>query len=215
MEKIRARIEADGLWNARAERELRSFWTYGIMAITNLHLRTLVIDFLEEVVPRQFFTAPASPTGKRHPAWQNRRYGLLRNTTECCLFLPSFAQYKPGMLNEAWQVRSNLLDEAIAATVISDTFKVDARDRPLGPQHGAVAAANWLAYASPSASVNPASIAAIYHAVFWHYGIHAPLYPLLRPNMRKHPVTEIVHEVDAIFAQNTLAKLYRPVRTIE
>ncbi len=213
---IQKRIEAKGAWNPIAELELKAFWKHAILPIQWTGVQHTVVGFLRDVAPVQFFTAPASPSGKHHPPWQNQPYGMLRNTTECCLLIPGMSQYVPAFVGVDRKVDPKWIDLALAATIISDTFKFVADDKTIGAEHGSAAAANWLVYARRRRWMNEPDIEKVFDAVFWHYGIWTPQWrkedDLARP---LSPLAMLVHQVDAFFAQNALAKLYNPKGVIE
>lgn len=210
MDKLRERMEKAGAWNPIAEMELKAFWKYCVMNVVDEKLRQTLAHFLEEAVPIHFFLEAAG--GKHHPPWQNVRYGMLRNTTECCLLLPKMAQYLPGMLDSERKTIPLLVDIAMAATVVSDTFKFDAAGAKTGPDHGRVAGKAWREFATASGIIAEPLIEKIGTASDWHYGIFTPGY---KPGQPLTPETWLVHLLDAIFAQKELAQLYHPKGCIE
>jgi hypothetical protein len=210
MDKLRERIERAGAWNPIAELELKAFWKHCIEAIKGTALREAVVRFLAEAVPVHFFLEAAG--GKQHPAWQNGRFGMLRNTTECCILLPFMAQYEPGMLDAEKKPVPQLVDVALAATIVSDTFKFDADGRKTGPDHGRVAGKAWREFAEKLGTLPALVIEKVGTASDWHYGVYTPGYV---PGLPLTPETWLVHRLDAFFAQRSLEQLYHPKGFIE
>ena len=86
--------------------------------ISDLGLRHIVRNFLDECVPPYFYTAPASSTGKYHPKYALGVGGLVRHTKVAVLIaedLMSLEQYET--LSECYH------DEIISALIVHDTFK--------------------------------------------------------------------------------------------
>ncbi len=207
MEKLRARMESAGVWNAEAAIRLEEFWKFGVEAIYDTGLKLGVACFLEEVAPAQFLYEGASGTGKHHPAWQNGRFGMLRNTVECCLLVPGMARYVEGMTDVEKNPIRGRIDVALAATIVSDTFKVGANGERTGPEHGSIAAAHWKAYASRRQLADLDVIDDVFTAVYWHYGVYTPAW---RKGVTFTPETRLVHLVDAFMAQKALERLFHP-----
>jgi hypothetical protein len=207
MEKLRARMEGAGVWNAEAALKLEEFWKFCVEAIADSALKLCLAGFLEEEAPAQFFCEGASATGRHHPSWQNQRFGMLRNTVECCLLVPAMAQYVEGMVDADRKPIPGKVDIALAATVVSDTFKVGANGERTGPEHGSIAAAHWKAYASRRQLVGEDVIDDVFSAVYWHYGIYTPAW---RKGVVFTPETRLVHLVDAFMAQKSLERLFHP-----
>ncbi len=212
MERIRKRLEVAGVWGPVAEWELRAFWKHGIEAIADPALRETVAGFLADVSPVQFFTYAAGTGGKYHPVWQNRPFGMLRNTTECCAMIPKMAQYFPGIVDRERKLIPEKVDAALAATIVSDTFKFDEKGEKTGAAHGEIAANRWREYTKERGTISGAAAHQIEEAVLWHYGIYAPQW---RPGVPLSPLIQLVHLVDAFFAQKTLELLYHPKSVIE
>jgi hypothetical protein len=161
------------MWDQRLEEELAALWKYGVLRIQDEHLREVVARFLC-IVPRIFFVDHASRSGRFHPSWQNRRHGTLRSIIESCVVLPGMARHIPEILDDAMNPASYAIDVALAATIISDTWKKeDEGDVHHGPEHGRVAADHWRRFAAEQ-SLNPRVVEDVYNGCFWHFGIYTP-----------------------------------------
>lgn len=211
METLRKRLEAAAGWSVLTELELKAFWKHGIEAIRDEGLRTTVAAFLE-TVPLAFFFEPSSRSGKHHPPWQNGAHGTLRGITECCVILPRFAQYKPRLLAADKRPMALAVDVALAATIVSDTYKIDHAGTDTGAAHGRIAAGEWKRFAEARRSLYPFLVDKVADAVFWHYGVFTPEW---REGTVLSPEAELVHEVDALTAQKALAIIYRGKDVIE
>jgi hypothetical protein len=211
MEEIRKRIQATGAWSILTDLELKAFWKHGVEAIKDEGLRATVAGFLE-TVPPAFFTAPASKSGKHHPPWQNGAHGTLRSITECCVLIPPMSQYIPGMLGAGKRPNSLAVDVALAATIVSDTYKLDHDGTDHGPAHGRIAAGVWKRYAAEQGWTYDFIVDKVAEAVVWHYGIWTPEW---RPGVPLSPEALLVHLVDAFTAQKALALIYQGKGVIE
>lgn len=220
MEAIKKKLEDAGLWDATVEQELKALWKYGIQRISNYGVRQSVIDFLFEEAPLSFFVNPASPSKKHHPAWQNKKAGILRNTTECCLAIDmQLASYKKFCDHED-NVLAEPRDIVIAATILSDTYKYDKEilngvemvsEGKVNKSHGIIAAECWIKYRRRYEISGPVAHE-IYLATYWHLGRWTPGWT----DITKLPLlTDIVHRIDAAFADKSLELLYSPKRKIK
>ena len=221
MEKIARNMKRVGVWNPEAEGELKAFWKYGIEAIGNKKLREIVIGFLEVKTPVQFFYEANDPNwGKKlqagkdphHLEWQNKRFGMLRNTTERCMLAPEMCRYVPSIARftvDDPTAHQEKVDIVLSGTIISDTFKVNESGTLAGPTHGDMASRHWRSYAT--GQIPDQLVEAIADTVYWHYGVYTPGY---REGIHLSPETWVVHFLNAFFAQKKLGKLFRP-RVIE
>jgi hypothetical protein len=211
MKRILERLDRIGERNEGSEAELAALWKYGIEKIAHPGLREVVARFLDERAPVKFFTESATRSGRHHPYWQNRPYGIVRNTVECCLLVPVMAQSFRGMMLEdmTGTIRDSV-DVALAATILSDTFKVDANGNRRD-DHPKLAADDWSAFAPTTALVPQELIDRVTLAVRHHHGIWDPE---LDPAAKLPDEVWLVHIIDAFFAQKELELLYLPQRTV-
>lgn len=204
MKDLQKRLEGAGIWDATLENELKALWKYGIDRIGNAELRETVSDFLL-IVPVIFYTDRASRSGRFHPFWQNGRHGTLRSIIESCALVPPMAQYIPELLDEKLIPDPAAIDIALAATIISDTWKKeDVGDVHHGAAHGRIAAEQWRKFAS-GRGLSPAVIEEVAMGSFWHYGVHTPEW---HPGITIPPTAWLVHLCDAFTAQTVLADIY-------
>ncbi len=218
MRIIKERLKKLRLWDSVVEYELRALWKYGVERISNQALKESIIHFLEHEAPDGFFLNPASVSGKYHPAWQNRRCGILRNTTECCMLVDRFIMLKKELCDEDDNPLPEARDVVLAATILSDTFKYDAAtvepysgSRKANRGHGEVAADIWFKHAG----MVPSDMAReVYAATKWHLGRWTPGWT---PTIGKKfsPCIEVVHIIDAVFTDKGLELLYYPKSIIE
>lgn len=204
LKALQERLTASGIWDARLEAELKALWKYGIERIGNTALRETVKRFLC-TVPVVFFIDHASRSGRFHPPWQNCRHGTLRSIVESCVLLPAMARYIPEILDSNLVPDAEAIDVALAATIVSDTWKKeDGGDPHHGSDHGRVAAEKWLKFAL-SDGLDPKVAERVAQGSFWHYGVYTPGW---MPEVRLPPEAWLVHLCDAITAQPALAVIY-------
>lgn len=204
MDALRERLTRAGAWDARLESELNALWKYGVERIQHAALKRTISDFLC-IVPVVFFTDHASRSGRFHPRWQNERHGTLRSIIESCVLVPPMAQYVPELLDASMKPDPHAVDVALAATIVSDTWKKeDAGDVHHGKEHGRVAAEHWRAFAL-AAGLDPVLVEEVATGVHWHYG---PYTPGWTRDSRLPPVAWLVHLCDAFTAQPDLAVIY-------
>lgn len=220
MHFIQQRLERVDLWDRIVERELESLWKHGVLRISDELIRESVVKFLEEDVPLGFFVNPAAASGKHHPKWQNKVCGILRNTTECCLLADiMLEQHKEFCDSE--NVLPEPRDIVLSATILSDTFKYDTNIvKPYSDSvkhlkdHGKFAADRWIPIVY---SLHPRDhtidlVEEIYDATYWHLGRWTPGWT---PEVKLSKLTEIVHLLDAIFADKNLELLYEAKEIIQ
>ncbi|MDP3963349.1 MAG: hypothetical protein Q8Q39_02525 [bacterium] len=204
MQALQARLQEAGIWDEKLESEVKALWKYGIERIGNEALRDAVASFLC-FVPLKFFTDHASRSGRFHPHWQNERHGTLRSIIESCVLVPPMAQYVPQLLDADLKPDQGAIDIALAATIISDTWKKeDIGDVHHGSAHGRVAAMHWIKFAHAQ-KLDPEIADAVAIGSIWHYGVYTPGW---NPEMEIPPIAWLVHLCDAFTAQPTLATIY-------
>lgn len=221
MKIIRERLERVELWDSTVERELKSLWKYGVLRISNQLIRQGIVDFLEKEAPLGFFVNPASVSGKHHPTWQNEKCGILRNTTECCLLVDIMLEQYKEFCDAINNVLPDSRDIVLSATILSDTFKYGtAIVKPYSDSekhlkdHGKEAANRWIptAYGLHPKDHTIDLVEEIFETTYWHLGRWTPGWT---PEVKLSKLTEIVHILDAIFADKNLELLYEPKHAIE
>ena len=96
---LRPRLDAAKAWKSELIALLHQLWEHGVDRIQEPGLRMLVDEFLRERVPIAFYLEPASPSGKHHPAWQNREHGTLLSIIESCVLIPPMAVAIPELVD--------------------------------------------------------------------------------------------------------------------
>lgn len=205
MKALQARLEKAGVWSIKLELELKALWKYGVERIGDHHLRETISSFLC-VVPVIFFTDHASRSGRFHPYWQNGKNGTLRSIVESCVLVPDMAHYIPELLDATLAPDPRAIDVALAATIISDTWKKeDVGDIHHGADHGRVAAEVWRKFAS-ARRLDAALVEEVAEGSVWHYGVHTPGWTR---DIKLPPVAWLVHLCDAFTAQASLGLIYQ------
>ncbi|OGZ58565.1 MAG: hypothetical protein A3B96_04345 [Candidatus Spechtbacteria bacterium RIFCSPHIGHO2_02_FULL_43_15b] len=113
-----------GKLSIEIEQEIKSLWQWGIERIEDPAIKGTLEDYIFHRVPANFFLAPSSVTGNHHPYWHNRPGGLLRHITECCVSADRLISLF-GYVNKNDKVDANIRDRVLAATVITDTQKME------------------------------------------------------------------------------------------
>ncbi len=205
MKKLAERLEKADIFSIQLEKEIDALWKYGVEKIADEKLRQAIVGFLCSAVPLVFFTDHASRSGRFHPPWQNQKHGTLRSIIESCVLLPGLAQHFPELFNEDMEPKTEALDIAFAATIISDTWKkADAYDIHYGSRHGRIAAEYWQEYATKE-GIDPALIKEIAHCSVWHHGIYAPDW---EPGIILSPLVRLVNLCDVVTSLTALATIY-------
>ncbi|MDO8558556.1 MAG: hypothetical protein Q7S09_05245 [bacterium] len=209
MQQIIERLKNQNALSEIIEKRLREFWKYCVEEIRDVAIRESVELYLQKTAPWQFFSAPASPSGKHHPIWQNDPGGILRNTVECCLSIDM-------LMTQEWQLgdadgipHEPARSIIYAATIVSDTCK---GGNPWGPKtdrnHGRIAAELWKTAAGNLAIPQNAQ-ELIYEAVYWHLGRWTPGWTEeIDASLSLH--TKITHALDALYADKNLEKIFIP-----
>jgi len=220
LEAIKNRLERMGLWDKIVEQELKSLWKYGVEKISNPGIKASIVDFLSEEAPLSFFLNPAFPSGKHHPAWQNGKCGILRNTTECCATVEDHLRMYHDFCDENDNVLSLPRDIVLAATILSDTFKygkeilngVEKISSKVNGNHGKIAAHIWRDKYRARYPITARAANEVFQAVYWHLGRWTEGWT---PQTKFSLLTQITQRMDVIFADKNLELLYRPRKTIK
>jgi len=206
VDAIFKKLEAEGALNDRVKRRLEELWKFGVKRIVSMPLQLAVYYLLEEIVPWQFYVAPAA-VGKHHPSWQLREGGLVRHTTEMCLGCGRYVQQFPEFTDETCVPLIPVMDILLTAICLHDAFK---NGIPWGAKtdhfHHQIAADEW-AKAAEKFEVHPKVRQVITEAIFWHAGRWTPGWTLEK-NRQRGPLAKIVHTLDMIYSDVDLALMY-------
>ena len=209
LDSIRAALKEKGLWDAALESHFAEFERLAIAEIRSDALRHAVLDYLENTAPLQFFFAPASSSGKNHPAWQAKAGGILLNTSECCVGIDRKLRMYPNLTDATFNPLLNDRDIVYVATIISDTFKpLDAGKHWREFAHHRIAAEKWRQTAQKHNLPNPQADV-IADAIFWHLGRFTPEWPSgADPRDRLSLHALITHELDMDFSNRNLSLVF-------
>jgi hypothetical protein len=209
LEKIKASLLERELWNSDLQERIEEFESLCILQIGSEPLRNALVQYLESVAPIQFFTSPASSTGRNHPPWQGGLAGILMNTVECCVGIDRKIRIYPSLTDARGDALADDRDIIYLATILSDTHKTEDYGRPWTEwAHHRTAAENWRELGTrlglPFRVVN-----AVYDAIFWHLGRFSPEWKLgddPREILALH--TFITHELDMDFSNKRLGDIF-------
>ena len=208
LEKIRSALRAQGSWNPTIEKRIEEFECLCLKEIRAECLQAAVLDYLENFAPIEFFTAPASSSGRNHPHWQSALGGILLNTSECCIGIDRKMRIYASLVNEAGNSKPDDRDIILVATILSDTFKTQDFGKPWREfAHHRVAAEKWREVANRH-RVAEQTITAIAEAIMWHLGRFTPEWPTGKDPLSLSLHTFITHELDMDFSNRDLAKVY-------
>lgn len=173
---------------------------HGIDAIKDEKIRITVGKLLKFVVPEEFFSAPASSTGKYHPKWSNTERGLVKHTLS--MLVPGMRQAEGFFYNSFTPITA---DQARAAIVLHDTFKGGKPwARYTVKNHGELAAKAWLQVAEVE-EVDRESIVEVYEAIYWHNGKFTPNYD----GRTLTPLAQFVHTIDMGASSMDLEEIFQ------
>lgn len=199
------------------EEKIRNLWGYGIEEISDRDIREAVKRYYFAGVPVEFFSAPASVSGGKHPGWHNTSGGIAWHLMECCVSADRFLQaYEYTDESGIYDFRGRRArDIVLAATCITDTVK---NGSPWGERtlknHGELAAVGWKYLAH--GSVDDEALEQIAHAVHYHYGRYTPV-PEGKEKIKFKdlpPLTQIVHLLDMCSSDIKNQLIYRRVEKV-
>jgi hypothetical protein len=206
--------EKSGKIDGTVEEKIKSLWQWGIERISDSDIRQAVKHYYFAGVPAEFFSAPASASGGKHPSWHNEPGGIVWHLMECCVSADRLLQaYEYMDDNGRFDLRAR--DIVLAATLITDTLK---NGSPWGARtlknHGELAALRWKHLAH--GYVDDDALEQIAHAAHYHYGRYTPV-PAGEKKVRfldLPPLTQIVHLLDMCSSNQDYKLIYRPVERI-
>ena len=193
------------------EEKVKALWDRGIERISDEDIRQAIKHYYFAGVPVEFFSAPVSVSGGKHPSWHNKPGGIVWHLMECCVSANRLlAAYEYTDENGKFDLRAR--DIVLAATLITDTLK---NGSPWGEvslrNHGELAALRWKHLAH--GSVDDDALEQIAQAVHYHYGRYTVV-PKGQKKIRfkdMPPLTQIVHLLDMCSSNKDYELLYRPV----
>ncbi len=209
LEGVKAALRERQLLTPTLEGYIEEFERLCICPIHSDELRAAVLDYLEHTAPLEFFTAPASSSGKNHPYWQAATGGILLNTTECCIGIERKMRMHPTLTDESFNPKSAERDVIYAATILSDTFKPeDAGKRWREFSHHRTAAARWREMAGKH-DLPDALTDSVAEALYWHLGRFTPEWPQgIEPYAKLSLTALITHELDMDFSNRALGDVF-------
>jgi hypothetical protein len=209
LDSVKAALKNKGLLDAVLESRIAEFERLCVAEIRSDALRNAVLDYLENVAPLEFYFAPASSSGKNHPAWQATAGGILLNTSECCVGIDRKLRMYPSLTDTNFNPLPDDHDIVYVATIISDTFKSQDAGRHWREfAHHRVAAKQWRETAQKHDL--PESLAeSIADAVFWHLGRFSHEWPSEEdPRSQLSLHAFITHELDMDFSNRNLSLVF-------
>jgi hypothetical protein len=207
---IESTLKARSLWSAVMQERLEEFNRLCLSEIKDQSLLEIVIAFLVEKVPVDFYVEPASKSGKNHPSWQNNVGGILLNTAECCTGIDRKMRIYPELIDAAGKPLSNERDIIYVATILSDTFKPEDFGKQWSEwNHHQRAAEEFASYAL-SHGLDASWVDPIRDAIFWHLGRFTPKREkdMLNPRVTLAQTSFITHELDMDFSNRSLEEVF-------
>ena len=196
------------------EIKIKALWDWGIERISDKDIRQAIKRYYFAGVPVEFFSAPASVSGGKHPSWHNEPGGIVWHLTECCVSVDRLLQTY-GYRDEDGRYDFRARDIVLAATLITDTLK---NGSPWGERtlknHGELAALRWKHLAHES--VDDDALEQIAEAAHYHYGRYTVV-PEGEKKIRFRdlpPLVQIVHLLDSVSASDKNMIIYKPVEHI-
>jgi len=209
LESIKTRLRAAGKLTPDLTHHIVEFERICLGEIRSEQLRQAVVDFLENEAPLDFFTAPASSSGRNHPDWQSLPGGILLNTTECCIGADRKIRIYPELTESNAEPKSEAHDVVYVATILSDTFKPEDAGRKWTEfQHHQRAAEVWKKLAAKH-RIPPTLADRITSAITWHLGRFTPGWEPGRDPRSLDLLDFIVHELDMDFSNRRLPEVFR------
>jgi hypothetical protein len=209
LEAIKIRLRVKGELTPEIERRILEFERICIAEIRSEALRCAVLDYLENQCPIEFFTAPASPLGDRHPEWQSLPGGILLNTVECCIGADRTIRMYPSLTTEAAEPKDEAHDVVYAATVLTDTFKAADYGKPWNEwSHHIRAADEWQKVVQKHEIPRPVADG-IASAIRWHLGRFTPDWPKGKDPRTLDLLDFIVHALDMDFSNRRLSDVFQ------
>lgn len=209
LDSVKLRLQASGQLTPEVKRRIVEFESVCLSEIKSDALRGALIDYLENHCPLEFYTAPASSSGQRHPEWQSLPGGILLNTVECCIGADRKIRMYPSLTDKAGEPKDEPHDAVYAATVLSDTFKTTDFGKPWNDwSHHQKAASQWEKVCEKH-DIRASTADRITLAIRWHLGRFTPDWPENKDPQTLDPVAFIVHELDMDFSNRRLSEIFQ------
>lgn len=209
LEGVKAALRERRFLTPTLEGYIAEFERLCLCPIRSEQLRAAVLDYLEHTAPLEFFTAPASSSGKTHPYWQVATGGILLNTTECCIGIERKMRMHPALTDESFNPKPVEHDVIYAATILSDTFKPEDAGKSWREfSHHRTAEARWREVARKHEL--PADLSdSVAEALYWHLGRFTPEWPRgIEPSAQLSLTALITHELDMDFSNRALGDVF-------
>lgn len=209
LESVKNRLRSSGQLTPEIENRLAEFERICVSEICGEALRAALLDYLENHCPLEFFTAPASSSGTRHPQWQSLPGGILLNTVECCIGADRKIRMYPSLVPDpSAESLGDVHDIIYVATVLTDTFKPGDFGKPWKEwTHHLKATVKWEEVAKKHAIATPVADS-IASAIRWHLGRFTPDWPPNKDPRTMDVVDFIVHELDMDFSNRRLSDVF-------
>ena len=209
LESVKVRLRAQGRLSPEIERRILEFERICLAEIHSEALRYATLDYLKNQCPLEFFTAPASSSGRRHPEWQSLPGGILLNTVECCVGADKKIRMYSSLTTESDEPKDDVHDIVYVATLLSDTFKAADFGKPWKEWlHHIKAAEEWQRVAQKH-EIPPPIADRISSAIRWHLGRFTPDWPAGRDPRAMDLLDFIVHELDMDFSNRRLSDVFQ------
>ncbi len=213
VERVEERIRAAHAWAPDVAEGLRIFWTHTIDVLTDERIRIVVAELFAASVPWQFFTAPASSSGKNHPAWQNPVGGLARHVTEMAIGMWRIAQIFPELTDASAEPTPQAMDILLTSVALHDAYKGGVPwEHRTSPEHHALATRAWKE-AAGGAWLEPAVIENVATAIWWHAGRWTPGWDGIVDTLptRTNVYATALHICDMVYSDTNLNLLFQPI----
>lgn len=189
---------------APIQAEIDLFFKYGVGRMESVPIRTAVRKILTQIVEPEFWTAPASPSGRHHPKWQNGVSGLVRHTTEMLVISTRLASAFGNLQTPS---PAHHLDMIYAAICLHDAFK---GGRPwqvkTSRDHAEISSNIWNQVAEVE-GVPDFQREIVREAILFHEGRWSTIQMSQRPSIHQL----VVHLADMVSSHNDLGLIYEPV----
>ena len=208
LESAKTKLRVSGKLTPELERRILEFERLCLSEIRSEVLRLAVQDYLENCCPLEFYTAPASSSGARHPEWQSLPGGILLNTVECCIGADKKIRMYRNLTTDADEPKDEIHDAVYVATILSDTFKPADYGNPWREwSHHIKAAEQWQLIAKKH-QLPESIVERIASAIRWHLGRFTPDWPSGKDPRSMDAIDFIVHELDMDFSNRRLSEVF-------
>lgn len=205
------RLTREGVWDPEVEKATEAFWYHTIDQLRDERMRSVMTAIVEKDIPRQFFIAPASSSGKNHVPWQNGRTGLVRHVTEMAIGIWRIGQSFPELTDATQTLSVEAGDTLLAGVVLHDAWKGGIPwQEYTHTDHHAFAAHAWK-QATRNAWLPPAIVENVFTAIWWHGGRWTPGWDgkLETLGTRTNIYAQILHTCDMVYSDTNFRALFQ------